>query len=448
MFCCFLFSWSSSESQWVKVGDVVGAAGKSDSTKTLHQGKEYDFVFSVDISEGQPPLKLPYNLTEDPWQAAQKFIHDNDLSQYYLDTVANFIITNSKGGGGSAGQQSSTSNGSSTYSDPFTGGGRYVPGTAAHPAATAATSDPFTGTGRYVPQGTQEPAGSTKHSFFPVSNFLRFDQANLEAITSKFQDNKVYLDLLINYKINNFSADKLKEFNGTVGPELQLPEQDLLSYVKSADLNSSNAGRLPHLDTLLNWPSEMLLPVLDVLRLASRSPSINILMAQQENLLERLVALARTSVPNCMMVYRTLAHCIMHASTSQKRMVNYLDAVLSSVTSVAVDSDPAFEKHPQWKNVQVAITTVLLNYAVLIHTSPTAANLEAKSQLLTAVGAIVPRLQEEEALFRILAAAGTLLGNEESIALARSLELNSTFEHLQNVPGKVGECAKHLLTVF
>lgn len=92
-----MFSWSSSEG-WTKVGDVVGAAGQSESTKTLHNGKEYDYVFTVDIAEGQPPLKLPYNTSEDPWVAAQKFIHDYQLSQQYLDTVANFIITNSKPG--------------------------------------------------------------------------------------------------------------------------------------------------------------------------------------------------------------------------------------------------------------------------------------------------------------------------------------------------------------
>lgn len=37
--------------------------------------QEYDFVFSVDIKDGAPPIKLPFNKTEDPWVAAQAFIH-------------------------------------------------------------------------------------------------------------------------------------------------------------------------------------------------------------------------------------------------------------------------------------------------------------------------------------------------------------------------------------
>lgn len=31
-------------------------------------------MFSIDVEEGKPALKLPYNLNEDPWFAAQKFL--------------------------------------------------------------------------------------------------------------------------------------------------------------------------------------------------------------------------------------------------------------------------------------------------------------------------------------------------------------------------------------
>jgi phospholipase A-2-activating protein len=41
------------------VGEVVDAVGSS--RKQLYQGKEYDYVFDVDIKDGVPPLKLPYN---------------------------------------------------------------------------------------------------------------------------------------------------------------------------------------------------------------------------------------------------------------------------------------------------------------------------------------------------------------------------------------------------
>lgn len=85
------YSWSQSEQRWIKIGDVMGASGGTTATsgKQLYNGIEYDYVFSVDIQDGVPPLKLPYNKGEDPWHVAQKFLHDNDLSQLFLDQVCN-----------------------------------------------------------------------------------------------------------------------------------------------------------------------------------------------------------------------------------------------------------------------------------------------------------------------------------------------------------------------
>ena len=54
-------------------------------------------MFDVDIEEGMPPLKLPFNITDDPWFAAQEFIHRHELSQMFLDQIANFIYKNTEG---------------------------------------------------------------------------------------------------------------------------------------------------------------------------------------------------------------------------------------------------------------------------------------------------------------------------------------------------------------
>ena len=162
---------------------MVGAAGQSDSTKALHEGKEYDFVFTVDIEEGKPPLKLPYNLSEDPWHAAQKFIHQNNLSQYYLDTVANFIIDNTKGA--SAGNTRNQVSGQG-FADPFTGGSRYVPsGGVTTGNSRGQQGDPFTGAGRYVPREEAKQVKQPTADYFPNTEFVHFEQANLEGIKSK-----------------------------------------------------------------------------------------------------------------------------------------------------------------------------------------------------------------------------------------------------------------------
>src|ERR1700724_1482821 len=77
--------WSSSTSSWTKIGDVVNAV--SQSQKQTYNGIEYDYVFDVDIQEGAPALKLPYNVAENPYAAAQRF----------LDQVVRFIEQNTGG---------------------------------------------------------------------------------------------------------------------------------------------------------------------------------------------------------------------------------------------------------------------------------------------------------------------------------------------------------------
>lgn len=78
---------------WVKIGEVLGAASK----KMNYKGKDWDFVFDVDIAEGQPPLKLPYNTEENPYEAANRFIAKNELDPMYQDQIVKFIESNTGG---------------------------------------------------------------------------------------------------------------------------------------------------------------------------------------------------------------------------------------------------------------------------------------------------------------------------------------------------------------
>ena len=100
-------SWNMAENKWEKIGDVVGAAGgEKNSGKSLYMGKEYDYVFDIEIDEPKSTLKLPYNIGDSPYMAAQAFIHKHDLSQFYLDEIAAHIVKNTGGqslGGGTGG---------------------------------------------------------------------------------------------------------------------------------------------------------------------------------------------------------------------------------------------------------------------------------------------------------------------------------------------------------
>lgn len=89
----------------------------------MYNGRAYDYLFDVDLEDGRPPRKLPYNATgttaspsaapatgcpdltllrfgrggpDNPYVVAQSFLEREQLSPYLLDRVADFIIRNTQ----------------------------------------------------------------------------------------------------------------------------------------------------------------------------------------------------------------------------------------------------------------------------------------------------------------------------------------------------------------
>ena len=74
---------------------MTNAKGDSSSTmfgKKVFEGKEYDYVFDIDLNGAA--LQLPFNRGDDPWMAAQQWIWKHGFEQGFLDAIANHIITN------------------------------------------------------------------------------------------------------------------------------------------------------------------------------------------------------------------------------------------------------------------------------------------------------------------------------------------------------------------
>lgn len=186
------YQWSATTGEWLCLGDVTGAAGgtQQQSGKKLFEGREYDYVFSVDISDTGAPLKLPYNCSEEPWLVAQRFIHTHELPQAYLEQVANFIITNSENRNPSA--QSAAVAAANAYADPFTGDGRYIPGSGGsssgggsatiqqqmqqggggghHPNGGSDFVDPFTGASSYRTEAARQESAAQRAGAQPTSS--------------------------------------------------------------------------------------------------------------------------------------------------------------------------------------------------------------------------------------------------------------------------------------
>lgn len=96
------------------------------------------------------------------------------------------------------------------------------------------------------------------------------------------------------------------------------------------------------------------------------------------------------------------------------------------------------------KNVQTAASTILLNYSVLLRKSD---DVEARSDVLTALSKAAQSVIDNEAMFRLCVAVGTLVGRDEEYkVIAQSLGLDSAVSEwkTQSALPKLVECATAL----
>uniref|UniRef100_A0A8C1BYU9 Phospholipase A-2-activating protein n=1 Tax=Cyprinus carpio carpio TaxID=630221 RepID=A0A8C1BYU9_CYPCA len=430
------YQWSVSDGRWVKIGDVVGGSSQQNSKRVMYEGKEYDFVFSIDVNEGGPGLKLPYNVTDDPWLTAHNFLEKNDLSPMFLDQVANFIIENTKG------HTLGPAPGSAT--DPFTGAGRYIPGSGSDSQGFGA--DPFTGAGRYIPEsgstgavpsGRADPfTGGSAYSssslpnaktnvFFPNTDGVMFEQANTTQILGK-----------------------LRELNSTAPADRKLSdaaldclEKLLLLVTDVKGQEQPTAEQISVLWRTSHWPEDIVFPVLDILRLAVRHPEVNAQLCggtEGASLCNHLLGLMSSEgrPANQMLALRILCNCF-SGSHGRALLLGHRDTVLSRAGDLCVVSN---------KNIHVALATLVLNYAGRLYGQLT--EIEAKAQCLSVASTALEVVQDKEAIFRLLVALGTTVaGDSTAKDLARSLGVNSQISKYARVsdPAKVGECCRLVL---
>ena len=228
--------WSSAAQQWVSVGTVVDAVGSS-GRKQEYLGQDYDYVFDVDIKDGAPPLKLPYNLAQNPYEAATKFLQDNELPLTYLDSVANFITTNTQGA--TIGQ---TQEPQPAGSDPYGIESRYRPGD-----SSSASQPP--------------PLSSAPPKILPQTTYLSIKQANLKTIQKKIEE--------LNQKLI-FNGNKDLSLN----PSDLNTLQSLTAYLEHPPSEPSKPptaaikrGVELVVKVATTWPPVQRLPGLDLLRL-------------------------------------------------------------------------------------------------------------------------------------------------------------------------------------
>lgn len=365
------YQWTNGS--WQNLGDVVGAA---DEGKTLYEGCEYDFVFNVDIEDGKPPLKLPFNKGDDPWMAAQKFIYKHDLPQVYLDQVANFIITNAK--------VTSSAPTNPEFADPFTGGGRYVP--------TFDSIPPHNQTPSNVNVNFRESRnGSSVSNADPFTGSDSYTSSSSEFLVKKHIPHSVMtsFDGYDGVKI----LAKLKEFNSQIEDDSARATEEELT--KSVDLMAAkNTQDVSCLTKLMKWPKEKLFPVLDVIRLAIRNENFCLLM-EGSVLMDYLIQRLNTTAANQLMIIRALSNMLLHELG--KNLVNFkLNDICNMISAITQGTG----------NLQNALASFFLNQSIV--------QMEMKSDdacVILAIGAvrISEWINDPEAIFRLYQALGNLV---------------------------------------
>lgn len=358
------YSWNSKEYKWDKIGEIVDGPGEGASNQVL-DGTHYDYVFDVDIGDGEPIRKLPYNRTDNPYTVADKWLLQESLPLSYRQQIVDFILQNS-------GQRDFSFDPS--FRDPYTGSNAYVPG------------EPS------ISQGVGT-APSFKH--IPKVGMLFFDSAQLDGILKK---------------ITEFNSALATDVEKSLSlSELELSR--LAAIVKVLkDTSHYHCSSFADVDILLllkllkSWPIPMLFPVIDILRMIVLHPDgASLLHKHMESgndvLMEILVkaTTAPPQTPNLLTIVRAITNLFKHSCFS-----NWLQSHYSEVLDTLSSCRSFFNK-----NAHLCYATLILNYAVLLIE---AKDKEGQAQVLSAALEIAEDgNQDVDGRFRALVAVGTLM---------------------------------------
>ncbi|GJN24404.1 hypothetical protein PR202_gb12142 [Eleusine coracana subsp. coracana] len=377
------YSWNSTELKWDKIGEVVDGPGSGDAAQgQVLDGVRYDFVFNVDIGDGEPIRKLPYNRSDDPYAVADKWLLKENLPLTYRQQVVEFILQNS-------GQNNFVPDPS--FRDPYTGANAYVPG---QPSASNGSA----------------PKQMFKH--IPKKGMLSFDTAQFDGILKKLSE--------FNTTLSSDSENK----------QISLSETELSRLVAVVkvlkDTSFYHTSKLANADmdllvkVLKSWPPQMIFPVIDFLRMFVLHPDGATLLLKtietgNDVLMETFrKAVASPVVPaNVLTILKAMTN-LFEKSCLHQWLRTHCSEIIDSVSSCR----PSFSK-----NAHLAYATLLLNYAVL---SIESKDEQCQIQILSAALEIAEDdTQDFDSKYRALVAIGSLMLNGLVKSIALDLDVRS-----------------------
>ncbi|XP_078430526.1 transducin family protein / WD-40 repeat family protein [Wolffia australiana] len=375
------YSWNSKENKWDKIGEVIdGPEGPTD--RAMHEGVPYDYVFDVDIGDGEPVRKLPYNRSDNPYSVADKWLLNEDLPLSYRQQIVDFILQNT-------GQRDFSFDPS--FRDPYTGASAYVPG-------DPSRGQPLTP----IAQSSSKPV--FKH--IPKKGMLLFDVAQFEGILKKVSEFNMVLLADPSQKGLSLTEEELMRFSSIVNT---LKDTSRYHVTAFADAELALIVKV-----LQSWPLAMLFPVIDILRVFILHPdgasSLYKCINEGNDILIEI--LRKVTAPpvlsaNLLTVTRAISNLFKNSSLQPWLHVHYREIidVLSSC------------KEQFTKNIFISYSTLLLNYAVLLIELK---DEEGQAQILSAALDVAEDIdQDVVSRFRSLVAVGSLMleGRVKSLAI-------------------------------
>ena len=361
--------WAAASGTWIEIGEVTGTNENAGAV----DGVAYDHVFPLEVEDpatgGVRKLRIGYNNGENQFVVAQRFVDANELPQYHLAQIADYI--------------------------------RQRAGADAGPATLGMEAAPAAGGGTAAPEPMDVatvPQQSAAYAHLPVRGYKSFETGATEQGLGKI-------------------VAKAREFNSTlttnltteeIGPTLDALCQTLAATnryhaSKVSDEELAAVGKM-----VRHWDAERVFPALDLARLLVVHPDAatsrreafwtEVVAAALAKCKEEVSGTAAVAVP--MLTMRLCANCFKGGVGSTKAVTGQLVDVLQCAEDLAGSTN---------KNVRLAVSTVILN-AASYGVSNGGMDAAASKKILGAVGAIVGSgLYESEGVVRALVALGSAL---------------------------------------
>ncbi|GKV19762.1 hypothetical protein SLEP1_g29984 [Rubroshorea leprosula] len=339
-------------------------------------------VFDVDIGDGEPIRKLPYNRSDNPYDAADKWLLRENLPLAYRQQIVEFILQNT-------GQKDFSLDPS--FRDPYTGSSAYTPGEPSYNSANSA-----------------KPL--FKH--IPKKGMLIFDAAQFDKMLKKIIE--LNSALLSDPDKKNLSLTELEI--SRLGVIIKILNDT--SHYHSSSFADVDIALL--LKLLKSWPLAMIFPVIDILRMIILHPDgASKLLKHVENENDVLVEMVKRVTtdpalpPNLLTSIRAITNLFKNSPYQnwlQKHRSDIIDAFSNCVSS------------PN-KNLQLSYSTLLLNYAVLLIEKK---DEEGQSHVLSAALQFAEEENAEvDSKYRALVAIGSLMLEGLVKQLALDFEVDS-----------------------